>query len=264
MFDNVCKFLAENFKDDFASWLLGSEIKLTELKPTELSLEPIRADSLILLQSESLILHLEFQTEADSKIPFRMLDYRIRCYRRFPHKEMRQFVIYLHQTGSELVYQNSFRLTKTYHEFEVIRLWEQPTAQFLQLPGLLPLAVLTQGDEPTIILNQVAQAVEEITDNNVKSNVLAASTILAGLILNDTLIKSFFRSDIMKQSVIYQEILKEGETKGKAEGKAEKAQQVAKNLLKEGLSLDLIAKATDLPLSIIESWQKELNQKENN
>ena len=127
MFDNICKFIAENFPEDLASWLLGSSIPLTELSPTELSLEPIRADSLILLQSEQLVLHTEFQTQPDATMPFRMLDYRVRIYRRFPQKQMRQIVIYLQRTNSPLVQENTFRLEKTYHEFEVIRLWEQPT-----------------------------------------------------------------------------------------------------------------------------------------
>jgi predicted transposase YdaD len=47
MFDPTCKFLAETFSSDFASWLLGEPIALTRLSPTELSLEPIRADALI-------------------------------------------------------------------------------------------------------------------------------------------------------------------------------------------------------------------------
>ncbi|MEH2158808.1 hypothetical protein [Nostoc sp.] len=58
MFDNICKFLAENFSSDFATWLLGEPITLTELSPKELSLEPIRADALILLQSEQNILEV--------------------------------------------------------------------------------------------------------------------------------------------------------------------------------------------------------------
>ena len=87
MFDNICKFLAENFSSDFATWLLGEPITLTELSPKELSLEPIRADALILLQSEQNILHLEFQTQADAEIPFRMIDYRLRVYRRFHTKQ---------------------------------------------------------------------------------------------------------------------------------------------------------------------------------
>ena len=62
MFDNICKFLAESFSTDFTTWLLGELIELTELSPSELSLEPIRADALILLQSDQVVLHLEFQT----------------------------------------------------------------------------------------------------------------------------------------------------------------------------------------------------------
>ena len=74
MFDNVRKFLAETFSADLAQWLLGKLIHLTEMSPSELSLEPIRADSLILLQSEGIVLHIEFQTQPDPSIPFRMLD----------------------------------------------------------------------------------------------------------------------------------------------------------------------------------------------
>lgn len=38
MFDNICKFIAENFSDDLATWLLGSPLSLTVLDPTELQL----------------------------------------------------------------------------------------------------------------------------------------------------------------------------------------------------------------------------------
>ncbi|MDJ0662525.1 MAG: hypothetical protein QNJ42_24030, partial [Crocosphaera sp.] len=75
-YDSICKFIAAQFPEDMARWLLGKPLPLTELKPSELSLEPIRADSLIFLQSEELILHIEFQTQPDKDIPFRMLDYR--------------------------------------------------------------------------------------------------------------------------------------------------------------------------------------------
>jgi predicted transposase/invertase (TIGR01784 family) len=94
MFDPVCKFLVESFPTDFATWLLGEPIPLIELSPTELLLEPIRADALILLQSDEIVLHLEFQTRPKSDIPFRMIDYRLRVHRRFPDKQMRQIVIY--------------------------------------------------------------------------------------------------------------------------------------------------------------------------
>ena len=89
MYDNTCKFIAETFPTDIASWLLGEPLTLTKLEPSELSLEPIRADSLIMLQSEEVVLHVEFQTNPDSEIPFRMADYRLRVFRRYPQKQMR-------------------------------------------------------------------------------------------------------------------------------------------------------------------------------
>ena len=81
MFDAVCKFLVETFSEDFARWLLGEAVSLTELSPSELLLEPIRAD-VLLLQSEQRVLHLEFQTQSDPTMPFRMLDYWVRLHRR--------------------------------------------------------------------------------------------------------------------------------------------------------------------------------------
>lgn len=69
---------------------------MTELQPQELSLEPIRADSII-LQSilNQLISHVEFQTKPDANMAFRMLDYYVRIYRQFPDYEIWQVVIHL-------------------------------------------------------------------------------------------------------------------------------------------------------------------------
>ncbi|MBE9142658.1 Rpn family recombination-promoting nuclease/putative transposase [Planktothrix mougeotii] len=253
MFDSICKFLAENYSQDLASWLLGSPVALTDLSPQELSLEPIRADSLILLQSDDLVLHTEFQTEPDAKIPFRMLDYRVRVYRRFPNKVMRQVVIYLGQTNSPLVQENSFRLENTFHQFEVIRLWEQPPEGFLSVTGLLPFAVLSQTDDPTMILSQVAEVIGRITDQQVQNNLTAASAILAGLVLNKDTVKRILRSDLMRNSVIYQEILQEGKREGKREGKLEAKEEIALNLLRMGLSLEQVVQVTGLSLEEVQS-----------
>ena len=173
MFDNVCRFLAENYSSDFAQWVFGEPKGLTVLSSTELSNEPIRADSLILLQSEDVVLHLEFQTVPRAAIPFRMADYRLRVYRKYPQKQMRQVVIYLKETTSELVQQNSFSIPRMRHVFEVIRLWEQPTTDLLQFPGLLPLAVLGQSNDRTKTLREVSSVISTIEDRRQQSNVAA-------------------------------------------------------------------------------------------
>lgn len=184
MYDSTCKFIAAKFGSDLAEWLLGKKMELTELKPSELSLEPIRADSLIFLESSALILHIEFQTDPDEDIPFRMADYRLRLYRRYPNKEVYQVVIYLRQSGSALVYQEMFSLPGTRHEFRVIRLWEVPYQPLLESPGLLPFAVLSIETNREMVLGEVVRRIEEIGDRTNKNNIAASTAILAGLVLN--------------------------------------------------------------------------------
>jgi predicted transposase/invertase (TIGR01784 family) len=234
MFDNACKFLAENFSEDYATWLLGRPVTLTKLSPTELSLEPIRADSLILEQSEDLVLHLEFQTEPDETMGFRMLDYRVRVYRRFPLKTMHQVVIYLKRTKSALVYQDSFQLGATTHHYRVIRLWEQSSDLFLTSPGLLPLAILTQCEEPTTRLREVAKGLDKIEKQGVRANLMAATAVFAGLVMEPEMIKTILRSDIMKESAFYQEILQEGLQKGLQKGLQEGLQEGLQKGLQKG------------------------------
>ncbi|MFM7425294.1 MAG: Rpn family recombination-promoting nuclease/putative transposase [Elainella sp.] len=221
MFDNISKFLIEQYSPDFASWLIGEPIVLTELSPSELSLEPIRADALILLQSAEVILHCEFQTDPDVTMPFRMADYALRLFRRFPQKRLVQVVIYLRPSDSELVRQTCFRANRLQHEFDVVHLWEQPTEVFFQRPGLLPYAALSQTSDRAAVLREVAAAIEELPDPRQQSNLAAASGIMAGLVLDKQLIRRLLRREIMQESVIYQELREEARAEAQAEARAE-------------------------------------------
>jgi predicted transposase YdaD len=189
MYDNTCKYLAENFTEDIASWLIGSRVTLTELNPTELNVDPIRADSIILL--------------------------------------LRSI--------------------------------------FLESQGLYPFAILAQTDEPESILRTVAARIEEIGAGRVQADLAATASILAGLVLNRDLVKQILRRDIMRESVIYQDILEEGEIKGKTEGLAEGRVEEAKGLVirlltrKLGnISPDLLAKIEALQLDRVELLAEDL------
>ncbi len=183
-------------------------------------------------------------------------------YRRFPEKQMRQVVIYLKETSSELVQQNTFTIPGTRHEFEVIQLWEQPTEVFLRYPGLFPFAVLGETDDRATTLQQVAQEIIGIPDQRLQNNVAAATAILAGLVLEKGLIQRVLLRDNMRESVIYQEIEAEAEAKGKAigiaEGKAEGIHLVAVNLLKSQMSLAQVVRVTGLSLEEAELLQQEI------
>lgn len=217
-YDNACKYLAERFPADFTRWLLGIETRRIRVLKTELDVEPIRADSVSFLRVGDRILHLEFETDAYSQppIPFRMLDYSVRLKRKH-QRDVEQFVIFLQQTSNEIVFTTEYRDRTTTHQYNVIRLWEQDPAIFLDNPGLLPLAVLTRSDSPQSLLEQVAERVDRIENTERRQGIAACTGILAGLRFEKDLIRSILRSDFMRQSVIYQDILQEGRQEGKKE-----------------------------------------------
>jgi predicted transposase/invertase (TIGR01784 family) len=213
-YDNLTKILAEKYPEHFATWLLGAPQTNVEILKTELSIEPIRADSLTFLKTHSRILHLEFQTRWISEPPinFRMLDYWVRLYRlyRIP---ITQVVILLLPPGEDTEIETTFEFEQTRHQYRVVKIWEEDPSLFLADPALLPFAPLTaQATEELLI--QVAQEVGKMESEAQRKEVASYVQIMAGLRFDKTLVKRLFREDIMKESVIYQEIFETGEQQG--------------------------------------------------
>lgn len=265
MIDNISKFLIEQYSSDFAAWLLGEAISLTTINPSELNVEPIRADSVMLLQSRAVILHTEFQTVADETMPFRMADYYLRLRRKFPQQDIQQVVIYLKRTTSPSVRQTSYQTPVMTHQFRVMRLWEQPVEVFLSMPGLLPYAVLSQAADKQQVLAQVVQQLEQITDPREQRNLVAATSILAGLELEAQTIQQLMRSPAMRESTMYQFILREGEAigleRGLTEGRTVGERELVLKLLNRklgNLSPELTAKVSSLSLERLEALAEAL------
>jgi predicted transposase YdaD len=214
-FDNVCKLLAEKYPFDFAKWLLPQEPKTIKVLKTELSIEPIRADFVTFLQTENRILHIEFQTNPQSKppIPFRELDYSVRLIRTY-QVPVTQVVIFLQETNDPIVFTEEYINETTRHRYRVIRMWEQDSALFLNNLPLLPLAPLTRTNSPQSLLSQIANNVAKIADRETKQDIAAYTEILAGLRFEKDFIRQLLSEDIMQESVIYQDILQKGEGKG--------------------------------------------------
>jgi predicted transposase/invertase (TIGR01784 family) len=252
-YDNLCKLIAETHPQEIATWLLGKPPGTIAPLKTELSIEPIRADAISFFRTTERILHVEFQTIWPSKppMPLRSLDYWVRLHRQY-NVPIDQFIVLLRPSSEDLKITNVFRSERTYHEFNVIRLWEQDPTPFLQNPILLPFASLAQTDNPDRLIQQVAQQVSIIPEPNVRSQVASYVQIMAGLRYDKTTIRTLFREDIMRESVIYQEILQEGELKGQLKGH----QEVALNLLREGMSVETIAKVTGLTIAEVETLAK--------
>jgi predicted transposase YdaD len=214
-FDNVCKILAEKYPEDFVRWLIGGESTDITVLKTELSLEPIRADSVTFIQTSNQILHIEFQTLTKSKppIPFRTLDYSVRLKRQYKCPVV-QVVIFLQETDNEIAFTEQYVDDTTIHRYRAVRMWEQDSSLFLSNSALLPLAPLCRTDSPRELLSQVAQEVATIADRETRQNTAAYTEILAGLRFEKDLIRQLLSEDIMQESVIYQDILQKGEERG--------------------------------------------------
>jgi predicted transposase YdaD len=208
--------LAEQHPASIASWLLGRPVKQARLLKTELPSESVRPDFLCLIDVGDEILHAEFQTRVDSDPPlgFRLLEYAARLYR-LHRRPVEQFVVLLKPTQRRLA--EVFRFSHTVHCFRVVRLWEQPAAPLLANLDLVPLAVLARGASPTQ-LQAVARRLAQTSSQPDHGDRVNYARILAGLVFDKNTIHRLLRLSVMKESVIYQEILEEGRTEGRAEG----------------------------------------------
>lgn len=62
--------------------------------------------------------------------------------------------------------------------------------------------------------------------------------------------------DNMREAATYQEILLEGKAEGLAEGEIKTANRIALNMLRSGISVNLISQFTGLSLEQIQKLQK--------
>ena len=215
-FDNTCKYLSETYPDRFVTWLFGTTPESIEVLKTELSIEPIRADFVAHLPAQQRLLQIEFQVkgETDPPLPLRMLDYWIRLHRSY-RLPVTQFLVMLKYSSAAAEVESEFHLEGTRHCYQVVRMWEQDPEPLLQDTVLLPLAVLCAAENSTQLLGRVAEEVSKIEEPEQRQVISNCTQLLAGLRFKKDLIRQLFSGGIMRESVIYQEILEEGREEGK-------------------------------------------------
>ncbi|OUC11708.1 MAG: hypothetical protein B0A82_26290 [Alkalinema sp. CACIAM 70d] len=261
-FDNLCKLLSEKYPDRFATWLLGQPVTPLKVLKTELSIEPIRADSITFLQTQDRILHLEFQVKLDSEppLPLRMLDYWVRLHRLY-RLPITQILVCLLPPPPGTPIADTFELENTRHQYQVVCLWEQDPAPLLNDIALLPLATLAATTNPEQLLTSIAQQINRIESTQQRQEVSSYTQILAGLKFRQPLIQQIFRESLMRESVIYQEILQEGLQEGRQQGRrAEGIALVLRQLTRRFGELDESTRSriADLPLAAIEDLSEAL------
>jgi predicted transposase YdaD len=103
--------------------------------------------------------------------------------------------------------------------YDVIKLWELEPEALLRYEGLLPLVTLCKAKSGETLLRQVAARAKRIKSRARQRDVLNASRVFAGLRYDKDLVNRILReSDMLEQSVIYQDILQKGEVQGFQKG----------------------------------------------
>ena len=233
--DESLKKLVQADPQAFVSWFVP-EAAFTAARPLELKNWTLEVDALLEVQvkGQQMLLHLEFQTHNDPEMAERLLRYNVlaRSEHRLP---VLSCVIYLLASGEAATSPLSWRLPT---EQEVLRFHYQSIALKALSPegvirtgltGLLPLLPLTKNG-----------ARREIVET-MFSRLLAAKKIelvpigytLASLAFSrenpgeqDWLFRRFHEMhDILRETPIYQEILKEGREEGLEQGRLEALRQ---------------------------------------
>jgi len=74
--------------------------------------------------------------------------------------------------------------------------------------------VLARTESPATLLEEVAARVDTIQEPQQQRNISACAEILPGLKFDRALIRRFLREELMRESVVYQEILQAGLQQG--------------------------------------------------
>ena len=230
--DNIMKRLVNANPQAFVKWLVATAIFLRVLDG-ELKSQHTFADALleILIDGISGLLHLEFQTEHDEEMEVRLLEYNVLASRQYEHRPVFSFVIYLRKTGkiakSPFIRRFADREVHRFH-FQVIKLWEVPAEQLLQMgwQGLLPLVTLAKGGKKPEVVKTMIDRLVAAHD----FDLLAIAQMVGGLAFKPGSEQEWFRKrfsmyqDVLRESWVYQEIGQEFFEKGQEEERQRRLQ----------------------------------------
>jgi hypothetical protein len=191
----------------------------------ELKARTVEADLLynVIWRGRKIILHVEFQVEADKNMARRVWEYNV-LTDYLTGLPVYSVVIYLVKRGTivESRYQNEIADQVRLLTFRSIELWEVPTEMLKQkgLEGLLPLLPLTQGGKSREVVEETIAQLQATGHRDL----LPLSYAFAALIFTKSADKLWLKErfekmhDILEESWAYQEIVQKGLLQGVGKG----------------------------------------------
>lgn len=214
-YDIISKCISERFPADFAELIFGKCVRNIEVLPRELPLTEHRSDCLARISEEDheFILHIEFQTSHDPKMPARMLSYYVRIMDKYD-LPVYPVVIYLNPKDADKALKDTY-ISSIYNRqiitfnYEVIKVWEIKANHIFDnhLYGLYSLAPLTKGAELSDCIEKVDSAVK---DKYIDCDTYMCMRVFAELKYPEEMIKNMLTDDILERSAIYRELIEKG------------------------------------------------------
>ena len=224
-YDNATRYLQSLRPQDWPTFL-GVKTDAVELCQTDLSTIASRSDMMFLLHAgKSEAMHIENQATYDAHVGERVLMYSV-LGRKLHNVPVRSFVLLLRpeadgpaMTG---VVKQCYLDGTPYLDFHytVVRIWKRSPEELFQSGlSVLPLAFIADIKQEALpdLVRRTQQRLEGETVPTA-AGVWTAIGLLLGLRYEKRLVKGLLKGvSAMRESVIFQDILEEGEAKGKLE-----------------------------------------------
>jgi predicted transposase YdaD len=224
--DDSIKRLVRQDPQSLVSFLLPDAL-FKDVVDRELQAPSVAADTLyeVTWQGEQVVLHVEFQRNRDNEMGERLWHYNAltRIHTKLP---VHSVVIYLVEESPLVRSPYVIRLPDGRPtqrlDFETIKLWEIAPELIEQegLVGLLPLLPLTKGGKTR---ETVDRMIEDLTKAG-RQDLFVVGYAFSSFVFtgegDDEWLKArfFMQHDILKNTWVFQEILKEGREEGREEG----------------------------------------------
>ncbi|WKV10433.1 Rpn family recombination-promoting nuclease/putative transposase [Thermoanaerobacterium sp. CMT5567-10] len=261
-YDITMKNIFSDMADDIMSYFLG--LQYTKIDELNIEFERVeRRDSDMIFKCTTdkgnVAVHIEFQSENDRKMPYRMLRYSLEIMEKhnlLPY----QIVVYIGKDNVKMANSLNYdfgeqnTLDYKYRIINVgdIKYTDVVKTDYYDLYSLLPLMDKNRRkEEGEKYLERCVEAIKDIPlDINKKKDIAFKAEILSGIVFKREVIEKVF-SEVMKmfrieESETYKMIIEKGFEKGIEKGEKEKSIKIAKKLLEEGMDIDKIAKITEL------------------
>ncbi len=258
-FDRIFKENIESLLTPLLEKILNISISKTqEIKDKlhkTIEREPDFLKSVVSKTGDHFILQLEFQTQDDPKMSFRMAEYKaiLQCKYELPVK---QFVIYLGMSPSQMATElpEAFRISS----FETRDLKDIPLEQTLHssIPEEIILSILTdyQKDEAEQVISKIIKSLKRSLGNDPVIQRYTKQLLVLSRLRN---LESITKKQLEAMPITY-DITKDGlYLEGMEKGITENTIRMIRNMLSESsLSIYQIAKIADVSVDYVEQVQK--------